>query len=105
MAILHLDNSNFQATVEANALTVVDFWAVWCGPCKMVAPAFEAAAATFDGSVAFAKVNVDDAGAVAQQFGIMSIPTMVVLKDGKEVDRSVGVLSQSALEALVKKHL
>ncbi|WP_409967048.1 thioredoxin [Bengtsoniella intestinalis] len=105
MAILHLDNSNFQATVEVNALTVVDFWAVWCGPCKMVAPAFEAAAVTFDGKAVFAKVNVDDAGAVAQQFGIMSIPTMVVLKDGKEIDRSVGVLSQAALEALVQKHL
>lgn len=94
-AMVHLDESNFKSVVEgASTPVMVDFYADWCGPCKMAAPVLEKLAKEFNGQLTIGKVNVDEAGALAQQFGVMSIPTVVIFhkKDGKvtELDRKVG---------------
>lgn len=78
------------ASAVANGYVVVDFWAEWCGPCKTLAPHFQAAADELSPSATFVKVNVDDAPRVAQEYGVLSIPTIVVLDNGTEVGRLVG---------------
>lgn len=91
-----LTGSNFQSTVSSG-VTLVDFWAEWCGPCRMVAPTIDELAKDYDGKATVAKVNVDDAGDIAAQFGISSIPTLLVMKDGSEVKRFVGVTQKGEL--------
>ena len=100
-----LTNEDFQTTVDAQALAVIDFWADWCGPCKMLAPTMESLATKYEGKALVAKVNVDDAGLIAQQFGVMSIPTVVFLKNGKEVARKVGVMAESAFATMIEENL
>ena len=95
MALVHLDHAEFDAAVEAAPLAMVDFWADWCGPCKMVGPTVEKIAADYDGKALVAKVNIDKEPELAQRFGVMSIPTLVFLKNGEEFDRKVGVLDES----------
>lgn len=77
---------------------VVDFWAEWCGPCKILGPTFDAVAGEMKGKVHFGKVDVDAEGELAQQFDVMSIPTLLFIKDGEIVDRAVGALSSGALK-------
>ncbi len=96
-----LTTANFQSSVsKGNA--VIDFWAPWCGPCRMMAPHFEEAAKSHK-NVLFAKVNVDENPEVAQQFMVRGIPTMVFLKDGKEVSRQVGAIGKPQIDAKVKE--
>ncbi len=82
--------ANFKDSVSSG-VTLVDFWAEWCGPCKMIAPAIEELAKEYEGRANIGKVDVDEAGELAQDFGVSSIPTLIVLKDGAEVKRFVGV--------------
>ena len=105
MAIQHLKDDNFDAVVEAAPLAMVDFWADWCGPCKMLSPAVESLAAKYGDQVLVGKVNVDQEPDLARAFGIMSIPTGVFLKNGREVDRKVGLMPEAALEAALKQHM
>ncbi len=91
MAILHLTEGAFDNAVS-QGVTLVDFWAGWCGPCKMLAPTIDQLAETYDGKVRIAKIDVDAEPNLACRFGIMSIPTVIILKDGVEVDRKVGLL-------------
>lgn len=105
MAVMHLDASNFEEKAMKAPLALVDFWASWCGPCKMIAPAVEAVAEEMEGKVVVAKVDVDSAPTLAQQYGVMSIPTLIVLKDGVEVGRQVGVVPAEALSAMLAEHL
>lgn len=90
MALQHLKTEGFDAAVEAAPLAMVDFWAVWCGPCQILGPVMEDLAGRYDGKALVAKVNVDESPELAQRFGVMNIPTVVFLKNGREFDRKVG---------------
>jgi thioredoxin 1 len=100
-----LKDAGFDKFVKDNQLVAVDFWAPWCGPCRMMAPNFEALAKVYAGKIAFAKVNVDDNQATAQKFGIMSIPTLLFFKGGKMVHQMVGFMPKESLDGEIKKHL
>ena len=82
--------ANFKNSVSSG-VSLVDFWAEWCGPCKMISPSIEELAKEYEGRANVGKVNVDEAGGLAQEYGVSSIPTLIVLKDGAEVKRFVGI--------------
>ncbi len=94
-----LTEEDFNAAIQGETPALVDFWAEWCGPCKAVAPTLDEIAAEQAGSLVVAKLNVDDHPAIAQEYGVMSIPTMIVFKDGVERKRLVGARSKEAIEA------
>ena len=101
----HLNTAEFDAAVKAASVAMVDFWAEWCGPCKMLAPAIEDLAKQYDGRALVGKVNVDEEPDLARRFGIMSIPTVVFLKDGVEVGRKVGLMPGAMFAAELDKYL
>ena len=106
MAITHLYNDNFDAQIHASELpALVDFWATWCGPSRMIAPIVEEISDELDGKLNVFKVDVDEAEDIAMQFGIMSIPTLIIFKDGEEKERIVGYRSKEDLEAMINKYL
>ena len=96
MSVLHLNESEFNEKVNSSPVAMVDFWATWCGPCKMLAPVIEDIGAKYDGKAVVAKVDVDENQALAAKYGVMSIPTVIFFKDGKEIGRKVGVQPASA---------
>ena len=103
-AVIELTDDNFKAEVEdADGMTVVDFWAPWCGPCRMVAPIIEELAGEYEGQVRFAKLNVDEAPATAQAFAIRSIPTIGFFRDGEPVGGLVGAYPKDALKEAIEK--
>ena len=98
----HFDKTNFQAEVVGSDVPVlVDFWAPWCGPCKMIAPTLEALAAEYDGKLKVAKVNVDDNQELAVQYGIRGIPSLLLFKGGEVVETMVGVKPQEEIAAAI----
>ena len=104
MAVSPLKDSDFEAKVLKSSMpSLVDFWAPWCGPCKLAEPVLEELSKEFEGKVAFFKVNVDEEQAHAGQLGVMSIPTTVLFKDGKEIGRQVGFAGKHAFEEVLKK--
>ena len=105
MAVKHLKTAEFDAVTEAAPLAVVDFWADWCGPCRMLAPAIEELDKQYGDKVLVAKVNVDQEPELARRFGIMSIPTVVFLKNGVEVDRKVGVMPPAVFAQVLDQNL
>ena len=105
MAIKHFNTSEFDAAVEAAPLAMVDFWASWCGPCKMLSPVVESIADQYEGKVLVGKVNVDEEPELARRFGVMNIPTVVFLKNGKEFDRKVGVMPAGAFTSVLDNNL
>jgi thioredoxin 1 len=103
--ILTLTNGNFETEVKKpGAPILVDFWAEWCGPCRMVAPVLEKLADEMDGKVRIGKVNVDDESSLAGRYGIQSIPTLLLFKDGKVVDQYIGATSRDVLVKMLQKH-
>ena len=93
---VELNSSNFDSTI-ANGVTLVDFWAPWCGPCRMIAPIIEELAEDFDGKATIAKVNTDEEQDIAIKFGIRSIPTLLFFKDGKVVDQMIGAAGKNVI--------
>ena len=90
--IMHLTKDNFDS-VTSSGLVLVDFWATWCGPCRMQAPILEEFDKQMEGRVKVCKLDVDEVPSVAQRFGVMSIPTLIAFKDGNQIGREVGVTS------------
>ncbi|MEY4479334.1 MAG: hypothetical protein RLZZ267_12 [Bacillota bacterium] len=103
MAVVNVTDASFNEEI-ASGVTLVDFWAPWCGPCKMIAPVLEELDAEIGTSVKIAKVNVDDNGESAARFGVMSIPTLILFKDGQPVDKVVGFQSKDALKNVISRH-
>jgi thioredoxin 1 len=100
-----LTDSNFGSEVAKYPIMLVDFWAPWCGPCRMVSPIIEQLAKEYSGKIAFGKVNVDDNQRIAASFGIQSIPTLMLFKDGKAVDIIMGALPKAQIEMKLKQQL
>ena len=96
--VVNLNSESFDKFLQENEVAVVDFWAVWCMPCLMVAPIMENLAKKYEGKIAFGKVNVDEERDIAMRFGIMSIPTIIIFKDGKMVDQIIGAMPEKILE-------
>ena len=97
--ILTLSDATFAETIgAADTAVVVDFWAEWCGPCKMIAPVLEDIASSHEGRIAIAKVNVDDNGDLAAEHGVRAIPTMLLFKDGQKIDQFVGMMDKASLK-------
>lgn len=98
MAEITITTENFEEEVLKSSLPVlIDFWATWCGPCKMIAPTVEEIAEEYEGKIKVGKVNVDEEGELAEAFGITSIPTLVLMKNGKAADMMVGLRSKSEI--------
>jgi thioredoxin 1 len=106
MAAAEVTDSTFkQEVLESETPVLVDFWAPWCGPCRMVAPVVEEIAEQYLGKVKVVKVNTDENGGVASQYGIRSIPTLMIFKDGQRVDMVVGAVPKTTLATTLEKHL
>ena len=106
MGALHLDEKNFENEVLKSPIPVlVDFWAEWCGPCKMIGPIIDQLSSELQGKMKITKVNVDEAQELAGRFNVMSIPTLLIFKGGKPVDQIVGALPKDKLLAKLNTHI
>ena len=103
--VQHFTSETFEKAVACDQAVLVDFWATWCGPCRMIAPVIEEVAAEFDGRAVVGKVDVDEEPGLAQRFGVMSIPTLIVLKGGKVVEQAVGARGRADVAAMISRHL
>ena len=99
------DDTFEDVVLKADLPTVVDFWAVWCGPCIVIAPVLEEIADEYDGRLQVAKLDVDHNGQSAMQFGVMSIPTLILFKNGEAVERIVGYMPKTKLVSKIEPHL
>jgi thioredoxin 1 len=102
---VNVTDSTFKETVQNHALAVIDCWAAWCAPCRMIAPIIEELAQKYAGRILFGKLNVDENQQVSMQYQIMSIPTLLVFKNGKLVDRIIGALPRQLLEPKIVQYL
>lgn len=104
MAIIEVKDSNFDEQIQSG-VKLVDFWATWCGPCKMMAPVLEDLAVDYEGKADILKLDVDQNQATAAKFEVMSIPTLIVFKDGQPVDKVVGFQPKENLAQVLDKHV
>jgi len=102
---VHITDANFNEIINNNSLALIDFWAPWCGPCIVLAPTIEELAKEYAGKVFVGKLNVDENPRTAERFQIFSIPTLVIMKNGQEVDRIIGLVPKKHIEAILKKHM
>jgi thioredoxin 1 len=102
--ILHINDASFDTTVKSSARLIVDCWAPWCGPCRMLAPTFEALANDYRGKVVFARLDTDESPKTAMNLGIHSIPTLIFFKNGQQIERLTGAHPRANIEAVIKKH-
>ncbi|MEL7059719.1 MAG: thioredoxin [Acidobacteriota bacterium] len=103
--ILQLDSQNFSKEIASDEPVLVDFWAAWCGPCRMVAPVLDDLADEYDGRVRVAKVDIDSNQAIAAQYGVQSIPTFVLFQNGEIKDRMMGAMPKSAFSSFLDRNL
>lgn len=104
MAIVNATDQTFNEEVK-EGLVLVDFWATWCGPCKMIAPVLEEVDAEMGDKVKIVKLDVDENQETAQKFGVMSIPTLILFKDGEKVDQALGYQPKDALVSFINNHI
>jgi thioredoxin 1 len=105
-SVQQVTDADFEkAVLQSGTPALVDFWAPWCGPCRIIGPIVEELAPTYQGRAVIAKMNVDDNPMVAQRFGITSIPTLMMFKDGKLVDRIVGAMPRAELQKFIDRNL
>jgi thioredoxin 1 len=102
--IVDVSDVDFEKTIKSSPKLVIDCWAPWCGPCKMLTPTLEALAKDYAGKVVFAKLNTDQAPKTAMSLSIHSIPTLIFFKDGKQVERLTGAHPRANIESVLKKH-
>ena len=102
---IELKDHNFSTEINKNKIVIVDFWAPWCGPCKMTSPIIEQLASEYAGKVVFAKLNVDNNQRTAQKYSVQGIPTLLLFKDGQLIDRLVGAVPKSYIESKIKSHI
>jgi len=104
-ALVDLSDSSFESTIRTNKLVVVDCWAAWCYPCRLVAPVIEELANEHSSAAMFAKLNVDENPLTASKYYIQSIPMILIIKNGVEVERVIGAVPKEQIEGAIKKHL
>ena len=104
-SIQQLTDANFDQVVGGDKPVFIDFWAAWCGPCRMIAPIVEELAPSYDGKAIIAKMDVDANSTVPQRLGVTSIPTLMMFKNGKMVDRAVGAMPRNMLQQFIDKNL
>ena len=103
--LLHLNKDNFDETIKNNDVVLVDFWASWCGPCKMLGPTIDELADDFEGKAKICKVNVDDEPALAERFGIMSIPAIFIFKNGEVKEKLIGLRQKAQIAQTINNLL
>ena len=101
----HVTDENFDETIKSNKVALIDFWAGWCGPCRALAPTIEELANDYSGKALIGKLDVDKNPKTSECYQVFSIPTLIVFKDGYEVERLVGLCAKANIENLLKKHL
>jgi|SRR4051812_20499321 len=102
---IEITDANFDEIIKTGQPVLVDFWAEWCGPCKMIGPVVEELAGDFEGKAVIGKINVDDNPGISARFGIRSIPTLLVFKNGEIVDKQIGAVPKTALADKIKAQL
>jgi thioredoxin 1 len=106
MALIHFNQEGFDKALASNSLMMVDFWATWCGPCKMLTPVMEELAEDYEGkAVVIGKVDVDENPELARRYGVMSVPTVIFFKDGQELERKIGAMPGSAYSDVLDDNL
>ena len=100
-----LDENNFESVIASKKVALIDLWAAWCGPCRMLSPTVDDIAAEYEGRVEVAKCNVDDNKQIAEQFGVRSIPTLLFFKDGQLAEKTVGLVSKQEIETILNNLL
>lgn len=104
--VVHVSDGDFdEKVIKGKGLVLVDFWAEWCGPCRMVAPILDELAGEYEGKITVTKLNVDENREIAARFGIRSIPTILFFKDGSQVEQVIGALPKSSIKSKIQQHL
>ena len=103
--MIHFNEDTFDNTLAEGKLMMVDFWAEWCGPCQMLGPVIESLSEKYEGKAVIGKVNTDEEGPLAMRYTVMNIPTVIFFKDGKEIDRKVGVMPPDVYIQVLERNL